>query len=109
MYDKHIHTKIYTNTSKHDRCIGVHVPGIADIINMYTSTGQLPPTVKVMPHVTNDKDETFETDISYRDMRHSDIAEQFNNIQAVGRAFLNDAKRLSKENSKPSESPKPNE
>lgn len=99
MFDKHIHEKDKISLSSYNRCIGVHVPGIADIIRMYTSTGMLPPQVQVIPHESLDHDETFDTDISYRNPKESDISLQFYNFERASKEFMDDVKRLSKSKS----------
>lgn len=68
--------------SSYSRCIGVHVPSVQDIISMYTSTGVLPPRTELVPIIKNDIDDSFDTDIRYRDPKVG-MEEQFNSLNEV--------------------------
>lgn len=66
-----------------DRCVHIHVPSIPEIINMFTSTGQLPPAVRMQAAFKNNVDEDFNTDISLRNPRQMEIPNLYNNLQRI--------------------------
>lgn len=85
-YKKHIVYSVLDRT-EYDCCTHVEVPSMQSILQFLVRSGSLPPSVEMIFPESHTTDDTFDTDISYRNPSLKDLNKQYYAMKSVSADF----------------------